>query len=133
MVALTRTEDDWQQQADELIALAAILQGDFNLIAGPDVTGDTEQDTTALLEHDCCCEQLQCTVTVRADLPSDGIDVKVCAILEMPVTHAGEADVLRLIMNCVHGRPFLLTSTGCFPLRWLANQSLMEQAGAFST
>lgn len=127
MVALTRTEDDWQQQTDELIALASILQGDFTLTDGPDVTGDPEQDTTALLEHNCCCEQLQCTVTVRADLPSDGINVKVYSLCYC-LQQAGQADALRLVHEFSH---WLNTSLCC--LRLLASQSWMEHAGVYST
>lgn len=77
MVVLERTEDDWQQQADELVALASILQNDFRLTAGPEVTGDAEQDTGALLSSGHCCEQLACIMTVHVDLPSDGVDIKV--------------------------------------------------------
>lgn len=77
MVVLTRSEDDWQQQADELVALASILQSDFSLTGGPELTGDAEQDTAALQHHSACCEQLQCIVAVHVDLPAEGINIKV--------------------------------------------------------
>ena len=77
MVVLARSEDDWQQQADELVALASILQSDFRLTGGPGLSGDAEQDTAALQHHNACCEQLQCILAVHVDLPAEGISIKV--------------------------------------------------------
>lgn len=77
MAILERSEDDWQQQADELVALASILQNDLRLIAGPELTGDTEQDTAALCSHSSCCEQLEFVIAAHMDLPTGGINFKV--------------------------------------------------------
>ncbi len=77
MVVLTRTENDWQQQLDEVVALASILDKDFTLTAGPAVTGDTEQDISALALASPCSEQLQCNAAVRVALPSGGMTIKV--------------------------------------------------------
>lgn len=71
-----RSEDDWQQQLDEFVALAAILDKDFTLTAGPGVTGDAEQDLTSLTLAQPCSERLQCTATVRITLPSGTITIK---------------------------------------------------------
>ena len=70
-----RSEDDWQQQLDEVVALAAILDKDFAVIAGPGVTGNTEQDLTALALANPCSERLSCIATVRIVLLSGRSEV----------------------------------------------------------
>lgn len=77
MGVLVRTEDNWKQQLDEVVALASILDKDFALTAGPDVTGDIEQDILALTFANPCSEQLQCTATVRVAVPAGGLVIKV--------------------------------------------------------
>ena len=78
MGLLTCCEDDWQQQLDELVALASILDKDFTLTRGPEVTGDLEQDISALALASPRSEQLQCSAAVRVVLPAGGIVIKVC-------------------------------------------------------
>lgn len=86
MTILQRSEDDWQQQADELVALASILQHDFRLTAGPELTGDTEPDTAALCNQSPCCEQLECIAAVHVDLPTEGIHLQVGYIQRLAST-----------------------------------------------
>ncbi len=78
MGVMTRTEDDWQQQLDEVVALASILDTDFTLTAGPEVSGDIEQDISALALASPCSEQLECTAAVRVAFPSGVMTIRVC-------------------------------------------------------
>ena len=96
MGVLMRSEDDWQQQLDEVVALASILDKDFTVTAGPGVTGDAEQDLTSLALAQPCSERLQCTATVRATLPSGIITIKVCFTSPgaTPATNAGTSVLL---------------------------------------
>ena len=55
-----RSEDDWQQQLDEVVALAAILDKDLAVTAGPGVTGKPEQILTALALANACSDWLSC-------------------------------------------------------------------------
>ena len=77
MGIVMRTEDDWQQQSDEVVALASILDTDFTLTAGPEVSGDIEQDISALVLASPCSEQLQCTAAVRVALPAGELTIMV--------------------------------------------------------
>jgi hypothetical protein len=78
MGVMIRTEDDWQQQLDEVVALASILDTDFTLTAGPEVSGDIEQDIAALALASSCSEQLECTAAVRVAFPSGVMTIRVC-------------------------------------------------------
>lgn len=73
---MTRTEDDWQQQLDEVVALASILDTDFTLTAGPEVSGDIEQDISALALASPCSEQLECTAVVHVAFPSGVMTIR---------------------------------------------------------
>ena len=83
MGILTRSEDDWQQQLDEVVALVSILDRDFKLTAGPGVTGNTEQDLAALTLASPCSEQLQCTAAVHIALPAASISIKVITAVSL--------------------------------------------------
>ena len=78
MGVMTRTEDDWQQQLDEVVALASILDTDFTLTAGPEVSGDIEQDISALALASPCSEQLECMAAVHVAFPSGVMTIRVC-------------------------------------------------------
>lgn len=71
------SEQDWQQQADEIVALASILDQDFSLTAGPTVSGNTEEDVAALTAAEPYSRQLQFTAAVHVVLPSSKILIKV--------------------------------------------------------
>ena len=76
---MSPSEEDWQQQVDEITALASILDQDFSLTAGPSVSGNNEEDVTALTAAEPCSAHLQCTAAVRVVLPSGKILIKVNA------------------------------------------------------
>ena len=74
---VTPCEQDWQQQVDEIVALASILDQDFSLTAGPTVSGNTEEDVAALTAAEPHSEQLQFTAAVHVVLPFSKILIKV--------------------------------------------------------
>lgn len=66
-----------QEQKDEVVALASILDQNFSLTAGPSTSGNLEDDVAALAAAEACIQQIQCTAAVHVVLPSGRILIKV--------------------------------------------------------
>lgn len=66
-----------QEQKDEVVALASILDQNFSLTAGPSTSGNMEDDVAALAAAETCSQQIQCTAAVHVVLPSGRILIKV--------------------------------------------------------
>ena len=73
------SEEDWQEQKDEITAMASILDHSFNL-TGPSTSGNIEDDVAALLAARPSSQQIQCTAALHVVLPSGKIFVKVTSV-----------------------------------------------------
>lgn len=73
------SEEDWQEQKDEIIALASILDQSFSL-TGPSTSGNIEDDVATLIAAEPSSQQIQCTAALHVVLPSGRIHIKVTAV-----------------------------------------------------
>ncbi|KAL3133812.1 hypothetical protein ABBQ32_008286 [Trebouxia sp. C0010 RCD-2024] len=66
------SEEDWQEQKDEIMAMASILDQSFSL-TGPSTSGNIEDDVAALVAAEPSSQQIQCTAALHVVLPSGKI------------------------------------------------------------
>lgn len=73
------SEEDWQEQKDEIMAMASILDQSFSL-TGPSTSGNIEDDVTALTAAEPSSQQIQCTAALHVVLPSGTILIQVTSV-----------------------------------------------------
>lgn len=73
------SEEDWQEQKDEIMAMASILDQSFSL-TGPSTSGNIEDDVAALVAAEPSSQQIQCTAALHVVLPSGKILIQVTSV-----------------------------------------------------